>query len=174
MSMTKRPVRQIRVEGDVAFITLTRGFESIIDAADIGLVIDTNWTAFTPRGRKNIYAMRREDKSYGSGYRALMHRLIMGFPDMQVDHINGNGLDNRRCNLRFATHSQNQMNRSGPAKNGTSGVRGVSFNKTSGKWVAYIGFDGRLVHLGSFPDKDTAILARKEAAEKHHGSFQGR
>ena len=171
MVMTKRPVRPIRIEGDVAFITLTRGFEAKIDAADIPLVSDTNWTVFTPTGRSNIYAMRREDKSFGPDYRALMHRLIMGFPAMQVDHINGDGLDNRRCNLRCVTHSQNQMNRKGPARNGTSGHRGVSLNKRTGKWFAYIHSGGKHVHLGSFSEKTDAISARAEAAAKIYGGF---
>lgn len=168
MSMTKRPIRAIRIEGDVAYLTLTRGYEAMIDVADIGLVNNANWSVFTPNGRNNIYADRRTPT------RALLHRVIMGFPDMQVDHINGNGLDNRRCNLRLVTHSENQMNRKGPAKNGQSGVRGISFNKAAGKWVAYIGADGKHIHLGSFAEKDRAIAARAEAAAKIHGDFQGK
>jgi hypothetical protein len=168
MSMTKRPIRAIRVEGDVAYLTLTRGYEAMIDVADIGLVNDANWNVFTPNGRNNIYADRRTPT------RALLHRVIMGFPAMQVDHINGNGLDNRRCNLRLVTHSENQMNRKGPAKQGTSGARGVSFNKAAGKWIAYIHAGGKHIYLGRFADKDSAIAARVEAAAKFHGDFRGR
>lgn len=168
MSMTKRPIRAIRIEGDVAYLTLTRGYEAMIDVADIGLVNNANWSVFTPNGRNNIYADRRTPT------RALLHRVIMGFPDMQVDHINGNGLDNRRCNLRLVTHSQNQMNRNGPTKNRTSGVRGVSFNKAAGKWVAYIQAEGKHIYLGRFVDKDIAIAARVEAAANIHGDFRGR
>ena len=93
---------------------------------------------------------------------------------MQVDHINGNGLDNRRCNLRLVTHSQNQMNRRGAQANGTSGVRGVSFNKAAGKWVAYIQAEGKHIYLGKFADKGSAVAARVEAAAKLHGDFRGR
>lgn len=165
MSMTKRPIRAIRIEGDVAYLTLTRGYEAMIDVADIGLVDDANWSVFTPHGRNNIYADRR------SPTRALLHRVIMGLPGMQVDHINGNGLDNRRCNLRLVTHSENQINRVGKQANNTSGIKGVSWSKKLGKWQATIQADNAQKHLGFFSDKMEAKRAYDDAAEVLHGAF---
>jgi hypothetical protein len=80
-----------------------------------------------------------------------MHRLLLGLVDgfAQVDHRNGNGLDNRRGNLRIATASQNQWNQKVRGR-GTSKYKGVAWEKRGGKWVVKIAYLGRRIHLGSF------------------------
>ena len=102
-------IRPIRIDGNVAYVPLTKDYEAVIDAADAPLINAWNWTTFV--GRSNIYAFRTywADNNRRTLY---LHRAIMGELDgLQVDHINGNGLDNRRANLRLATGSQNQHNR---------------------------------------------------------------
>lgn len=90
-----------------------------------------------------------------------LHRLITDCPDgMQVDHLNNNTLDNRLCNLKIATHSENQFNRSGAqANNKTSGVRGVAWHKRSGKWSASFQKNGERVYLGHFENVNEAKKA---------------
>lgn len=103
-----------------------------------------------------------------------LHRLVMGNPDesYDVDHIHGelSRNDNRKSNLRIVTRSQNQMNVS-LCKNNTSGVTGVNFNKSSGKWSARIGLNYKRIQLGLFDNFEDAVAARKQAEEKYFGEY---
>ncbi|WP_252233758.1 HNH endonuclease [Clostridium sp. ZS1] len=83
-----------------------------------------------------------------------MHRFIMNPPSNKlIDHINGNKLDNRKCNLRIVNKSQNAMNSKKP-KNNTSGVKGVYWDKRSKKWEASIQVNMKKKSLGYFKNKD--------------------
>jgi len=100
----------------------------------------------------------------------LLHVFIYGKDAIRVDHRNGNTLDNRKCNLRAATVSQNAINSKLSCKN-TSGVKGVSFAKASGKWRSEIIKDGVLFILGYFEDKQDAVNARYDAEIKLYGDY---
>jgi hypothetical protein len=89
---------------------------------------------------------------------------------MKVDHINGDGLDNQRCNLRLATHSENLRNR-GYTKKNTSRYKGVTWYKPYKKWRAQIKTDHKMKNLGYFDIPEEAAEAYNEAAKKYHGSF---
>ena len=101
-----------------------------------------------------------------------VHRLVFlyfhGHMPPQVDHIDGNRLNNRIENLREATSKQNNQNRK---PTGSSGVKGVVWHKQSKKWVASICVNRKSVHLGSFENIEDAALAATEAREKLHGDF---
>ena len=103
----------------------------------------------------------------------LLHRLAFlymtgEFPSHQVDHINGDGTDNRWINLRAVTHRENSMNTKRRIDN-KSGVCGVSWDKSRKKWTARIkAYDGRYLYLGRFSNINDAAKSRKEA-EKDHG-----
>ncbi len=102
-----------------------------------------------------------------------LHSFVMGgaTPDMHIDHINGNKLDNRRGNLRVVTAQMNQMNRRRLSKSNTSGARGVS-RVASAKWKpwrAQIMVNRRAIHLGMFATRDEAIVARRAAEVEHFG-----
>ena len=106
-------------------------------------------------------------------YRA--HRLawlyVYGdWPLIQIDHINGIKDDNRMSNLRLATRSQNSRN-SKVSKNNKCGLKGVCFEKYTGRWKAQIYFDGQNRNLGRFNTKESAHAAYIMAALKHHGEF---
>lgn len=120
----------------------------------------------------------RQIKLFGVVY--PLHRVvakacgILTDESMQVDHVNGNGLDNRICNLRQVTPSQNSQN-SRMQKTNTSGVPDVCFNKTVGKWQARISVNGKRISLGYYSSIDCAAKARKLAEIKYnyhpnHGS----
>lgn len=110
---------------------------------------------------------------YRKHYRA--HRLAWlithgRWPTEFIDHINGNGLDNRLCNLREATRAQNKQN--APCQsNSRTGLKGVVINKLSGKFTARIGHFGRSLYLGTFDTPEDAHKAYRDAADILHGEF---
>lgn len=160
--------KPFRIEGDIAYIPLTRGYEAIIDAADVELVGMKNWYALPAPG--TVYA-RREVRRDGKKIRIPMHRVITQPPTgMEVDHIDGNGLNNRRSNLRVVTHAQNLSNRGAP-KNNTSGKKGVVWMKDEKRWRAQIGVNGKNMHIGCYPTIDLAHAAYVVVCRELHGEF---
>ena len=104
-----------------------------------------------------------------------LHALVMGFPsgDITIDHKNHpprseHKKDNRKCNLEVVTRSENNMNRS-LASNNTSGITGVSFDRTRNKWMAYIKINKKTIYLGRFTRKEDAIETRKNAEIQYFG-----
>ena len=90
--------------------------------------------------------------------------------DNVIDHINRDRLDNRKNNLRIATHQQNTINRSVQSNN-ISNIPGVSWRKDRNKWRAYIAVNKKQISLGMFKTKEEAIKARKEGEIKYFGEF---
>lgn len=106
------------------------------------------------------YAVRTE-----GGRSVLMHRQIMGLEagdPNEVDHWDGDGLNNRRSNLRVAAHGPNQRNRQGPNANSTSGHRGVQWNGQRNNWKAEVRVEGRKKYLGSYDSPEAAAVAVEE------------
>lgn len=101
-----------------------------------------------------------------------LYRLILDCYDSKItiDHINHNKLDNRKCNLRFVSRSQNGMN-SKLHKNNTSGVSGVHWDKNIQKWVARITVNYERINLGSFDKFEDAEKRRLEAEEQYYGEY---
>lgn len=91
-------------------------------------------------------------------------------PNEQVDHINGDGLDNRKSNLRICNGSQNRCNKGKP-KNNTSGYKGVTWHTPNKKWVAQIAVNGKHSYIGSFKTKEEAAKAYNKKAKELHGEF---
>lgn len=160
-----RTTRHIRIEGDVAYIPLTKGYEAVIDAADVRLVDGFNWTALI--GKSTIYAYRR----LSSGAMVYLHRAIMAAPaGYFVDHKDSNGLDNRKCNLRIATRAQNTRNQR-LARHNKSGVKGVFFDGRRNNWRAEIKLNGHKSNLGAFKCRTAAQIAYAKASMSLHGEF---
>lgn len=104
-----------------------------------------------------------------------MHRLILKAPSgFFVDHINGDGLDNRRSNLRLCTIKENNRNRVRMQSTNTSGLRGVFWERGCQKWRAQITVDDKNKHLGVFTDKYDAAIAYRNAAQQYYGEFAAR
>lgn len=147
-------------------IKLTRGMTAIVDDADYDALSKKRWYC-TNHG----YAARRSTIAFKKSKIQLMHREIMGQSGLrEIDHINGNKLDNRRENLRFATKSQNMANR-GKQSNNRLGAKGVTQHRETWGFRAEIMVNGDRKCLGSFRTKEMASMAYAEAAKELHGEF---
>lgn len=150
-----------------------RGLMAMVDDEDYELVSQYKWNALWTRElgrtRTSPYAgtlLRRDGQRVRS--RVLMHVLIMGHRG--VDHVNHNGLDNRRSNLRPATNSQNAANRR-PYAGRSSRFKGVSWDKQKSRWFVLITVNGRRRYLGRFRDEEAAARAYDAAARELFGGF---
>ena len=158
-------------------IKLNKGLYAIVDAKDYKhcMAGGSQWFAWA-RYRKNAsgnpvrtyYVMRNVEKPDGTRTTQLMHRFILGLTDsrIQADHKDGDGLNNRRNNLRRSTNSQNSQNRVRLSSNSTSGVSGVYWDKTNNKWVAEIIIYGKYKFLGRFSSLQDAKKARRKAEKE--------
>lgn len=156
-------------------IPLTQGYFALIDDDDYQLVNQYRWSI-----NKHIntnYAVTNiilPDGSRKTWFR--MHRLIM-IPndDQAIDHIDGNGLNNTRDNLRLCVASQNKANtlkqEKYKNKKTTSKYKGVSWHKRDKKWTAQIGFNRKLIHLGYFDNETEAAMTYNKAARLYFGEF---
>lgn len=146
-------------------IPLTKGESAIVDTEDYAHLSKFNWH-LVGRGPKR-YAARW----LGNGKVSRMHREILNAPpDMQVDHINRNGLDNRRSNLRLATTQQNTWNQK-LRRDNTSGYKGVVWDKQSRKWRAQIRTGNRQIGLGLFDRKEDAFKRYLDVALAIRGEY---
>lgn len=138
----------------------------MVDAEDFERVSAFSWHRVLIGGIP--YARRYVRGEQTSQY---LHHFVMGITDGQiVDHKNGAGLDNRKANLRPATHAQNMRNQRTP-KNNRSGVKGVHFDKQTGKWRASLCVDRKFVCLGRFETIDQAAAAMRVGRQQLHGEF---
>jgi hypothetical protein len=166
--MTRKP-RPIRIEGDVAYVPLTKGYEAMIDAVDIPLVDAWNWCSRETRRPDGVLAGVYAQRNKCNGERYL-HRHLLGAPaGCVVDHIDGDPLNNRRSNLRLASCAQNQHNAKARLDNST-GTKGVCPSK-GGKFRAYVHVAGKQVHIGVFDDVETAALHAERRRGEIHGEF---
>lgn len=146
------------------------GGSVLIDADDLDAVRSlVPWRIMqTKQGKR--YAVRR--LWLGTGLNrplVYMHRFLMDAPaGKQVDHINGNGLDNRRANMRLCSGRENARNRIGTAR---SGYKGVYQSRHGNRWYASIRAEDRTHRLGAFETPEAAARAYDEAAVRFHGDF---
>src|SRR5690606_10757375 len=144
-------------------IPLTKEYVALVDDEDYDELSQYNWQALVCKSGP-VYAVRRLPLPDGRQTRMLMHRQIMGVTGRtQIDHINRDGCDNRRENLRIATARENSLNR-GLFKNNTSGYRGVYLDRRVDKWDARSRVDGKVTFLGIFGTPEEAARAYDRAA----------
>lgn len=146
------------------------GRVALIDDEDWALVSGYRWWVleFERKGRTaGPYAYTRNVRDDGLPEWLYMHRLITGWPI--TDHIDHDGLNNQRSNLRPASRAQNQHNRR--IQPGTSRFKGVHWVTEDRRWRAMIHVNGTVHYLGSFVNEDDAALAYNAAAIRLHGAY---
>ena len=148
-------------------IPLTQGKVAIVDDDMYDYLMQWKWQ-YTSAG----YAARPAPRVRGKSHRSiLMHREIMETPaNLEVDHIDGNTLNNSRANLRNCTRAQNMKDRKRRRRN-TSGYTGVYVNKMAKKWQAFIRHDDKILYLGLFRDPAEAARIRDAKARELYGEF---
>lgn len=150
-------------------IQLTQGKVALVDDSDFDYLNQWKWWAV--KSGNTFYAKRGQ---YVNGKMSTisMHRVILELADSEIlaDHIDKNGLNNQRNNLRRATKYQNNVNRR-PKKNGASKFLGVNWLPSRQRWKAEIRKNGVLIHLGRHKQEKDAALAYNKAAIEIHGEF---
>lgn len=141
--------------------------EIFYDEEDFDIIASYNWFVVKNRSN-NFYVAARIPHSHKNASKMKMHNLVTGF--WFVDHINGNGLDNRKENLRDSDHKTNAQNRGKSSRSKSSKYKGVMLNKqitSKNKWMARIVVDGKQKYLGLFETEELARDAYTEAAKKY-------
>lgn len=148
-------------------LILTKGKTTRISLEDAERVLAHKWCVTVTR-KGFWYAKRKVVRPDGKATSEMLHRFVLSAPKgLDVDHINGDTLDNRRENLRTATRSQNAINRHAKLPGKTSRFRGVSWDRHKGRWRAFV---SRL-HIGYFASEDAAAKAYDEAVRRLYGRF---
>lgn len=168
-ALKRPPVR----EGSCVLIYLTLGQVAVIDLVDSELAA-LNWCALKGKLNKTYYAIRSQvpiSRLYL--HREIAKRMGLEIDGFDVDHIDGNGLNNRRSNLRPATKSQSLINRPIPANN-TSGFKGVTWVPGEQKWAASISCERKRYSLGHHDTVEEAAAAYQTKAAELHGAYARR
>lgn len=127
-----------------------------IDLNDVKKVKDIKWRLCNGYAKTDI-------KNNGKIKNTSLHRIILGnIENKEIDHINRDPLDNRKCNLRFCTRQENVRNRK---------AKGYTYSKKRNKWMANIMVNYKNINLGYFKKEEDAIKARRDAEKKYFGEF---
>lgn len=153
-------------------IPLTKDKFAMVDDEDYEKVSQHKWHVFMRKDKKSLYATYTlHDLKNHKDTTIRMHRFIMdASKNTQVDHIDGNGLNNQKNNLRFSTNQLNQANK-GKNKNNKSGFKGVSFNNQHKRYISQVMFDGKVIYLGLYVDPIEAAKAHDKKAKELFGEF---
>lgn len=171
--MNQLPLDLQSADPSYRLIRLTQGQIAKVDAEDFDRINQWKWCAHWDRKARSFRAERgRRDN--GKTVYVSMAREVMGHPEgLEVDHRFHDTLDNRKSQLRIATHAQNCHNQRRRRDN-SSGHKGVCWVPSIGKWRVRITLHGKRKLIGEYLDKGDATAAAKNAAEEMHGEFARR
>jgi hypothetical protein len=159
----------VAAEGGTRLIPLTKGHFAIVDACEYGALSQFRWHAQVKSN--TVYARRDIRISKTNTLAIFMHHDVVGKPQgLLVDHINGNGLDNRRSNLRLCSFTKNMQNRRS-VRNSRSRFKGAYWHKNKKTWTSVITCYGKRHDLGDFASEANAAQAYNFAAHIYMGEF---
>jgi len=156
-------------------VPLSKGYVALVDDEDYERVAQFKWCVVMPG--KNVYAVRRVRRPEGGWTSQSLHRFLLhAGAGERVGHVDGNGLNCVRANLRRVSRSESataarRTRGHGRQSNNKSGFIGVSWDSRVGKWRAQIQVDGRKKHLGHHPTPEDAARVRDRAARELHGEL---
>jgi HNH endonuclease len=173
-TMTLRPVLPHATDPSLALVQLTKGYVAVIAAADAAAVGRWNWSATISKKSRTVYAKRTvRRRREGRQWEVSLHGFLWDQwkrPETpEIDHRDGDGLNNQPMNLRAATHEQNKKN-SPLQKNNRTGLTGLILVR-NGRWRAQIQVDGKHISLGMYGDRQAAADARRIGEVKYFGEF---
>ena len=149
------------------YIQLSQGLSAFVDLQDYERVSQHKWSS-----HNGLYAYRSLPRNKQPQKHQLLHRFILDAPEShRVDHIDGNGLNNSRKNLRLCAHWENLHNRISPKLPSSSQYRGVSFHKASGLWRGFVQRRGRRIFHAYFKSEREAAETRDFVARQLIGDF---
>lgn len=154
----------------ISMIPLTQGKYAIVDTGDYEWL--SRWKWYCDKAERTYYAKRRDYEN--DGKIISMHRIILGLNgnvNLQADHINSNGLDNRRSNLRSCTKAENQRNQQIQLRKKTSRYKGVFFSSLRKKWLSRIKLNQKVMCCGTFTSEAEAAKAYDAKALHLFGEF---
>lgn len=150
------------------YIELNKGYQAIVDDEDYDRLMKYNWFVEIKDKNNTVYACRNDGNS-----KPFMHREVLGLtdPTIYTDHKNGNGLDNRKCNLRPCTPRQNNANR--PKRSDSNNkYKGITWHKRDQRWEVHVyPKNSKRKYVGSSQCEITAAKMYNEAAKKYYGEF---
>lgn len=153
-------------------IELTQGKVALVDDEDYEMLMRWKWQA--KHHHDDVWYARHNTYEAGKKRASLiMHRVILGVtdPKVQVDHINHDGLDNRRSNIRICANGENPRNVRKTKSRTSSRYKGITWSKSQNAWTARVQVNGERFFLGYFASEDDAGEAYNRAAEEKHKEF---
>ncbi len=155
-------------------LPLSRGYYATVNDADFDMLLKYKWHCkFDQKSPQLKYAYHVNNRN-GNRYTISMHRLLLGlvkFDGKIVDHIDGDGLNNQRANLRICTHRENVRSQRPQRRKKTSAHKGVWWSTTRKRWIAQIRVDNKQIKLGQYKTEAEGIVAYDVAAKLCFGNF---
>jgi hypothetical protein len=162
--MSDKPLNAIK-------IPLTKGKFALIDAEDYPIVSQWKWSFNDTYATRGIYLGKINGKRRSQTQ--TLHKQLMNTPKgFEIDHANGDQLDNRRKNLRVCTHKQNMANIGKRSdREYSSSYKGVTWSKVLGKWLVTASLNGKAKYIGTYNDQIKAANAYDQYAKRTYGEF---
>lgn len=156
----------LKMENDIATLADSKGREFFVDETDLEIIGNHRWCVFNNNGKLYVTTKTKTLQGFKTTH---LHRFLTSAIDLEVDHIDGNGLNNQRRNLRLCTHSENMHNRKIDVRSSTR-IKGLMWIEKRQSWFAQVRINNKRFNK-YFKDKQAAIDWLEKTRKELHGSF---